>query len=130
MPGTGHDYIKMLNETVNPASGSLSVRIEVPIPKARGLTVPFGFSYDSNGTFLPGDQGNGVMYWNNGDYGNPLSKGGWRYTAPQVTLQYASKSGYWNGYQVACNYLTGFMFNDPKGSRHALHLSVWSNVQN
>jgi hypothetical protein len=38
IPGAGHDYLHMMNETVNPANGSLSVRIEVPVPKGRGLT--------------------------------------------------------------------------------------------
>ena len=37
----GHDYIKMLSETVNPANGSVSLRIEVPVAKGRGITVPF-----------------------------------------------------------------------------------------
>jgi hypothetical protein len=38
IPGAGHDYIHMLDETVNPANGSLSIRIEVPVPKGRALT--------------------------------------------------------------------------------------------
>ncbi|MGH9356433.1 MAG: hypothetical protein ACRD10_09915, partial [Terriglobia bacterium] len=38
IPGAGHDYIHMLTETVNPADGSLSVRIHVPVPKGRLLT--------------------------------------------------------------------------------------------
>ena len=32
IPGAGHDYIKMLSETVNPANGSVSLRIQLPIP--------------------------------------------------------------------------------------------------
>ena len=27
IPGAGHDYIKMLSETVNPSNGSVSIRI-------------------------------------------------------------------------------------------------------
>lgn len=34
--GAGHDYIHMLSETVNPANGSLNIRIDVPMPKGRG----------------------------------------------------------------------------------------------
>ena len=37
--GAGHDYIEMMSETVNPANGSLSVRIQVPVPKGRGRCV-------------------------------------------------------------------------------------------
>jgi hypothetical protein len=47
--GAGHDYIKAMNETVNPANGSLSVRIQLPIPKGRGITPSFSIGYDSNG---------------------------------------------------------------------------------
>lgn len=49
IPGAGHDYIRMLSETVNPANGSLSVRIDLPTPKGRGITIPFSVAYDSNG---------------------------------------------------------------------------------
>ncbi len=37
IPGIGHDFIKMLGETVNPANGSVSLRIDLPMPKGRGL---------------------------------------------------------------------------------------------
>src|ERR1700687_2718403 len=47
IPGVGHDYIKLLSETVNPANGSVSLRLSVPVPKGRGLSIPFGFAYDS-----------------------------------------------------------------------------------
>jgi hypothetical protein len=49
VPGLGHDYIHMLAETVNPANGSVSLRIHVPLPPGRNLTLPFAFAYDSNG---------------------------------------------------------------------------------
>lgn len=48
IPGVGHDYIHLLSETVNPASGSISLRINIPTPKARGFTLPFSLGYDSN----------------------------------------------------------------------------------
>src|SRR5947207_14339808 len=35
LPGTGHDYIGLLSETVNPANGSISLRINAPLPKGR-----------------------------------------------------------------------------------------------
>lgn len=33
VPDSGHDYFHMLTETVNPANGSVSLRIRVPVPK-------------------------------------------------------------------------------------------------
>jgi hypothetical protein len=48
IPGAGHDYINLLDETVNPSSGSVSIRIRVPMPAGRSLTLPFAFAYDSN----------------------------------------------------------------------------------
>ncbi len=53
--GAGHDYIKALAETVNPANGSVSLRIQASPAKGRGITLPFSFNYDSNGVnhFVP-----------------------------------------------------------------------------
>src|SRR5207245_11441046 len=42
VPGSWHDYIHLLNETINPANGSCSVRIQVPMPAGRGISIPFG----------------------------------------------------------------------------------------
>jgi hypothetical protein len=46
--GHGHDYIQLMNETVNPADGSLSIRIGVPTPSARGLNFPYALTYNSS----------------------------------------------------------------------------------
>ena len=48
IPGAGHDYIGAPAETVNPASGTLSIRIPVIMPPGRGISLPFSFAYDSN----------------------------------------------------------------------------------
>ena len=49
VPGAGHDYLGEIAETVNPATGSTSIRISATMPPGRGLTLPFSFAYDSNG---------------------------------------------------------------------------------
>jgi len=49
IPGVGHDYLGTLEEIVSPGNGSLSLRIAVPTPGGRGITLPFRFSYNSNG---------------------------------------------------------------------------------
>jgi len=48
VPGAGHDYTHLLAETVNPANGTVSLRISLPVPKARGFTLPFSIAYDSD----------------------------------------------------------------------------------
>ena len=46
--GVGHDYISsFLSETVNPGTGTLSIRIPLPAPKARGFSLPMVLTYDS-----------------------------------------------------------------------------------
>jgi len=117
IPGAGHDYIHMLTETVNPANGSLSVRIQVPIPKGRGLTLPFAFAYDSNGMHYP-DNTHGQQGWAT-DSRPGYEQGGWRYTAPYLNSQIISISS------PACSYFVSYMLLTPSGGRHALYLSAW-----
>ena len=38
IPGVGHDYINLLNETVDPSSGTVNIHIDLPMPKSRGIT--------------------------------------------------------------------------------------------
>lgn len=47
-PNIPHDYIYGINEAVNPANGSVSIRIPVPVPAERSLNFPiYAFTYDS-----------------------------------------------------------------------------------
>ena len=63
IPGAGHDYIKMLDETVNPANGSLSLRIQIPVPAGRGFTLPFSINYDTSGTLHLLQGAPGQAFW-------------------------------------------------------------------
>src|ERR1700688_4184415 len=45
--GAGHDYIHALAETVNPANGSVNVKIDLPTPKGRGVSFPYSIIYNS-----------------------------------------------------------------------------------
>ncbi|MDQ2842294.1 MAG: hypothetical protein M3Y72_14875, partial [Acidobacteriota bacterium] len=55
IPGVGHNYLQDLSEIINPANGSVSIRIAVPMPKERGVNFPiYAYTYDTNGRFLPG----------------------------------------------------------------------------
>src|SRR5271155_3217315 len=53
-PGVGHDYIHAPEETVNPANGSVSIRIPLRMPSGRELTIPLSVAYDSAGAFYYG----------------------------------------------------------------------------
>jgi hypothetical protein len=117
IPGVGHDYIKMFDETFNPANGSVSLRIQVPVPKGRGLTIPFGFNYDTNGVnHLIGTAGGGGAWRSNTSY---LAQGGWSYGVPQLnSISYSVAGGTPPGPTWTCSYSSGYMFQDANGGRH------------
>src|SRR5580700_7241070 len=51
--GSGHDYLTDLSEIVNPANGSVSIRIAAPTPHERGTNAPvYAYTYDTNGQFV------------------------------------------------------------------------------
>jgi RHS repeat-associated protein len=127
-PGA-HDYFHSPVETVNPANGSVSIRIPVRMPPGRQLTVPFSFAYDSNGAFYIGPPPTG---------GSPRyetipvsinSQGGWSYSFPVLSFQ----SGTWpipnaTGGSITCHGSFNYVFQDPGGNRHNLGLSVSADV--
>jgi hypothetical protein len=119
--GVGHDYIKMLDETVNPANGSVSLRIQVPVPKGRGITVPFSFDYDSNGVnHLVGTAAGDTGWRSNTSY---LAQGGWSYGVPQLNSSAYSvqgSSGPPTNNTWTCYYSVNFMLQDASGGRHPI----------
>src|SRR6185312_3488603 len=123
IPGAGHDYIHAFSETVNPANGSVSLRIEVPMPKGRGITLPFSFGYDSNSVhhLLPGYYPSyGTVNWvSNTGY---LAQGGWSYALPGAGNFEANVTE--GNYPVFfnCSVYTNYMFRDASGGLHALAL--------
>ena len=54
-PGTPHDYLKDLNEIINPANGSVTIKIAAPTPSERdAVRVPqYAYIYSSNAKFSP-----------------------------------------------------------------------------
>ena len=121
--GAGHDYIKMLSETVNPANGSISLRIQVPTPKGRGISIPFSFSYDSNSVhhLIPWSVYGQVIWTSNIGY---LSQGGWNYSVPMASIGVSDQTAgtYPNFY--TCVVSTNYMFSDASGGQHALGLGT------
>jgi len=114
IPGVGHDYITDLVDTVNPADGSLSVRIKTPVPPGRGMTVPFSFDYDSAGVIQPIFNGSAVVPTANPRY---LSSGGWTYGVPRLDATYNLVAAP-SGSKGFCEYYTSYAFSDAAGARH------------
>jgi RHS repeat-associated protein len=119
IPGVGHDYLGDLVDTVNPANGSLSVRINTPVPQGRGLTVPFSFNYDSAGVIQPFNSGTSSAV-NLVSHPGFLASGGWTYGLPRADATWVFASVQLNGKQAYCIYTTGFVFSDDKGTRHSV----------
>ena len=79
IPGVGHDYINLLNETVDPSSGTVNIHIVIPMPKSRGITLPFSINYSSTAAFQLNPVGNQlelISFCNSGFYGSPC---GWNF---------------------------------------------------
>ena len=120
-PGSGHDYIRGLVDTVNPANGQLSLRFGVPLPWGRGLALPFGVDYSSSGVFFPAPEGMGSP-----GYADPktpaagwYSSDGWMYSLPRVSNDAGTATDDYGG---TCNYTNDYVFYDPSGG--ATNLSV------
>lgn len=129
--GAGHDYIKTLSETVNPANGSLSIRIQLPPAKGRGITLPFSFAYDSNGINYPIQSLPGVLGIQSSS--TMFSSGGWTYTVPMLnssTWSSTTTSGGQGGSTTTCYFSSGYVFQDPSGGRHNLGLGAASYASN
>jgi len=117
-PGPGHDYIQTLGETVNPADGSITLRIQVPIPGSRGLTVPFSFAYDSTTVHYPVFDGLGAPKSDN----SVVSRGGWSYSIPLLSkLNLTGYNQVTPEYYEPCPYTDDYVFRDPTGGRHPLY---------
>jgi hypothetical protein len=121
IPGAGHDYIHMLNETVNPGNGALSIRIGIAIPPGRGLSVPFSFGYDSNAAHhiaVAGSPGPA-------DNESYLAQGGWNYSIAQLNM--IQKDNTWNTTSPVqyynCYFITDYMLTDLRGQAHPLNIS-------
>ena len=122
VPGSGHDYLDGVNETVNPATGSAGIRIPVIVPPGRDITLPFSFAYASNGVnYLEPPTGTASTgFWST--IGTVTSQGGWSNTAPVVTVNQLHWTTIPEGAPkpVNCYALINFQFQNAKGNRHNL----------
>lgn len=134
IPGAGHDYIHSPAETVNPANGSVSIRIKTFMPEARGITLPFSLTYDSNGIWSltpePYNSAEGQqpgLGWALNELSEIAPIGGWGYGLPLLTL---------SDFILPCEGNTGqseqdtssYVFQAPDGSRHSFRLASSNGV--
>lgn len=123
IPGAGHDYVHLLSETVDPSSGQVSVRITLPTPEGRGLTIPFSIDYDSGGVQRLEGYASGLG-WESESFSNPTntlpgSQGGWRYGMLPVLYTTSWTSTIGSGTtEVFCSFYSGFTFFDSTGTGH------------
>src|SRR5580658_8273964 len=131
-PGTGEDYIHALSETVDPASGQVSLRLAFPVPPSRGVTVPFSVAYDSGALYYAGQtygspaNSASITLYNNS---SPLQQNGWSYTVPNVTFNFTTRQVPNSGKQpnpFPCPQFSGYLFSDPSGGTHNLDMGVTS----
>ncbi len=122
-PGVGHDYIHAPVETVNPANGSVSIRIPVRIPSGRELTIPLSIAYDSSGGFYVGEASGGQPAYRTAS--SSFANGGWAYSLPFIS--YTTESWTVNpgggGRPYSCTEHINYVFADPTGNRQNLGLA-------
>lgn len=138
-PGSGHDYIQGLSETVDPSTGGLTVQLPIPMPSSRGLTLPVSILYSSGGGSPVGPiMYNDISISNEVGGGLAESSDGWKYTLPragytqvsQVMQSSLLESGSNNPLGlVTCYYNVNWTFWDSTGAAKGLGLYTvpWGN---
>ena len=124
IPGVGHDYIQMLSETVNPADGTVNLKINLPVPAGRGVSLPFAITYNSGSEYY-------VSSYQPGYLGTFLlqspSYGGWGNSLPFVSFAASSiqyPSGPPGSPTGTCYFSAGYSFHDSSGAAHSLGMSA------
>lgn len=136
LPGVRHDYLRFLNKTVNPANGSLSLDLNIPVPTGGvGPQLSFGVTYSSNraytivGTTIVGavklaikqTYGTSVNEWS--VYGPYLSMTTGLVTQPNLNGPTNPPT------YLYCYYLTNFIFVDRANIPHPLNLAYQPQTQ-
>jgi RHS repeat-associated protein len=138
IPGAGHDYQKLLGETLNFSNGSLTFKISFPVPKALGVTVPYAWSYNSAGVNLMEAQDSNTPVWNFFDVNGVGPNDGWNALGiPSATAQVWSISpgnpiivplfpsvAPTGTELIPCNFQSGMTFTDLAGVTHNLNVGA------
>jgi YD repeat-containing protein len=138
IPGVGHDYIKMLSETVNPENGAVNLNIAIPTPPGRQLNFPFSIQYNSNqALFLAPAYILPVgVAWFSGIA--EFDSGAWSYSVPNLSRRPYVLSVYWAGQlpsgqtpdlSMKCGVMDSYTFTAADGSQYPLPLAhIYDNV--
>ncbi len=134
MPGTGHDYIHALSETVSPANGTVNLKLDLPVPRGRGLTLPFAVTYNSGEVFhfTEGYPGCGSLDSSqcSDQVLSDRTLGGWGDTIPYATFSGSQVSlpppHFQGGAGSSCTLSTSYNFYDPTGVSHVLGIAAIS----
>ncbi len=120
----GHDYIHLFSETVNPSNGSVSFNVQLPMPKGRGISLPFTYTYNSAGVYHLGLQPNGVLTFIPADpkLSPSVSWSESSFVPPTVYCPPGTCPP--PPPPAQCNVATGFTFTDPSGTSHNLGIGV------
>jgi hypothetical protein len=136
--GAGHDYIHLLSETVSPSNGSLSIKISLPSPHGRGISLPLAITYNSNEVhrFTSNQAGGGGFDASEGSSFWPTDRSqqgfGWSDTLPYATYSYFAvpqPGGSYYGVLGWCPVTSSYNFYDPTGASHQLGLAALGVAQ-
>jgi len=134
--GVGHNYIYGISETVSPSDGTVNLNINLPTPPGRGLSFPFGITYNSGAVHrftsqIPGcgglDQHCASTPWTTG---RTNLGAGWSDTLPYtsavawtVPIYPGNTGGYGSGEAYGCGITSSYNFYDLAGNGHPLNLA-------
>jgi RHS repeat-associated protein len=120
IPDAGHEFINLLSETVNPADGSVNLDFNLPMPKGRGVSLPFSLTYNSGALFHFHSYQPGY-----GEFkANSPFFSGWGTSLPYLT--FTNVSSFIPYYPGDCFFSTGYEFYDPRGTGHSLQMASLS----
>jgi hypothetical protein len=135
VPGVGHDYVKGLNETVNPANGSLNIKIELPVPTSRGISLPFSLTYNSgivHHTMLQTYNGGTITALvMDGQHYEPTDRSinGWSDTIPYVAAaSWSVDAPPQSNQQAYCDVTASYTLYDANGASHSLGITAISPI--
>jgi hypothetical protein len=126
VPGSGHHYIGIGAETVNPADGSLTFDLPIQPPPGRQLSFPFGIHYNSEMFYISGFQ-NGSPTYPALNWGPIPGASNWNYNLPFLTFQatargFSSASGQGQTFIYhQCDSTNSFIFRGLDGIQY----SIW-----
>ena len=126
VPGEGHDYQKMLGETIDFSNGSVTFKINFPTPSGRGISLPYAWTYNSAAVNTLDSTDGNTPLWNL-EYQHPWpQQDGWNYAVgvPKATVQVFSitpPTGPPGQSLIPCNMQSGMTFTDGSGTQHNLY---------